>query len=254
MKRIRRVTESEVIAEFLKNEFYEEEYHRDREKYAHVVVDANLSDETENGVRRALLFRRRGHMWRELPNDTQWWEVELEASDLARMRVFPRAQWRRVSTGSFLLIDIVERIRQRHLAGKRDEFITKIQSLAYRLRFSCDHSSVLLIGVDENAPLTIIEGNHRATAAMLASPDVLRTRFRVFCGLSPNMDQSCWYRTNLGNLWRYFKNRARHLLYDPDTDLERVVQQPAPVLNSAKVLAEAVSGTKAVPESKGIEP
>ena len=35
-----------------------------------------------NAIRRALLFRRRGHMWRELPSDTQWWEVTLEADDL----------------------------------------------------------------------------------------------------------------------------------------------------------------------------
>ena len=37
MKRLRRVTESEVIAEFLKNEFYQEEFHRDREQFEHLV-------------------------------------------------------------------------------------------------------------------------------------------------------------------------------------------------------------------------
>src|SRR5512141_907649 len=101
MKKLRRVTEAEVISEFLKNEFYQEEFHRDREKYEQLVMDADITDETENALRKALLFRRRGHMWRELPADTQWWQVEFEDRDLALVRVFPRAQWRRVSNGSF---------------------------------------------------------------------------------------------------------------------------------------------------------
>ena len=59
MKRLRRVTEAEVIAEFLKNEFYQEEFHQDREQFEHVVLDADLSDQMGNALRRALLFRRR---------------------------------------------------------------------------------------------------------------------------------------------------------------------------------------------------
>ena len=77
MKKLWRVTEPDAIAEFLKAEFYRDEFHRDRESFEHVVMHADLANETENAVRRALLFRRRGHMWRELPADTQWWEVSI---------------------------------------------------------------------------------------------------------------------------------------------------------------------------------
>ena len=38
MKKLRRVTEAEVIAEFLKNEFYQEEFHQDREQFEHLVL------------------------------------------------------------------------------------------------------------------------------------------------------------------------------------------------------------------------
>ena len=89
MKRLRRVTEAEVIAEFLKNEFYQEEFHQDREQFEDLVLGAQVEDETANALRRALLFRRRGHMWRELPSDTQWWEVEIEARDLRTGTGFP---------------------------------------------------------------------------------------------------------------------------------------------------------------------
>jgi len=228
MKKLRRVTEAEVIAEFLKNEFYQEEFHEDREKFEHLVLEAEVSDETANALRRALLFRRRGHMWRELPADTQWCEVKVEPDDLDRLQVFPRAQWRRVANGSFLLKDIVRRIKNKPFHGKTRNFISKVQALSYQLRRHEDHSAVLLIGVDDENPVTILEGNHRLTAALLASPEVLQNRFRIFCGFSPSMAQSCWYQTNVPNLWRYARNRIRNVFYDPDADIERLMK-PAPV-------------------------
>ncbi len=42
MKKLRRVTEAEVISEFLRNEFYQEEFHHDREQFEHLVLDADL--------------------------------------------------------------------------------------------------------------------------------------------------------------------------------------------------------------------
>jgi hypothetical protein len=247
MRKLRRITEAEVIAEFLKNEFYQEEFHRDRGNFEQLVLEANVTNETENALRRALLFRRRGHMWRELPADTQWWEVEIEVKDLNLIRVFPRAQWRRVADGSFLLRDIVERIRTVRFSGRTRDFISKVQALSYRIRAEKDTSSVMLIGVDEANPFTILEGNHRLTAALLAGHGVLEHRFRVLCGFSPNMVNSCWYETNLANLWRYGRNRFRNLFYDKDADISRVLNDALHVSPNSV----SVSGQKAVPGSAG---
>lgn len=222
MKKLQRITEAEVISDFLKNEFYQGEFHRDRERFEELVLNGDTTNEPDNAIRRALLFRRRGHMWRELPPDTQWWQVEIEPEDLRHIRVFPRAQWRKVSAGSFLISDIVQRIKTQRFRGQTRNFIAKVQSLSYRLRVSKDDSSVMLIGIDDQHPLTILEGNHRLTAALLASPTLLQQRFKIFCGLSPRMGESCWYETSLPNLWRYAKNRARNLMYDKDADVELV--------------------------------
>jgi hypothetical protein len=222
MKRLQRVTEAEVIAEFLKNEFYHPSFHRDRDKFEQLVLEPDLTDELENSIRRALLFRRRGHMWRELPDDTDWWLVELEPEDLNRVRVFPRAQWRKVSSGSYLLGDIVQRIRQNHYSASCREFVSKVHSLSYRLRRERDNSSILLIGIDEQQPMTILEGNHRLTAAVLASPDLARQQFRMIAGFSPHMSESCWYETNFYNLWRYFKHRVRNV-HDREADVARAL-------------------------------
>jgi hypothetical protein len=249
MKRLRHVTEAEVIAEFLKNEFYQEEFHHDRDQFEQLVLGADITDERANALRRALLFRRRGHLWRELPADTAWWEVEIEPEDLERIRVFPRAQWRKVANGSFLLRDIVKQIRDTPFRGRTRDFIAKVQAFSYRLRTSADDSAVLLIGVDDGQPVTVLEGNHRLTAALLASPEVLQKRFRVFCGLSPHMSECCWYQTNIANLWRYGRNRARNLFYDRDADVERLTDSSVRPRTSSETLTP-VGAEKVVTQSK----
>jgi hypothetical protein len=256
MRRIRRVSEPEVIAEFLKNEFYQGEFHSDREMFEQLVLEADTNNERENALRRALLFRRRGHMWRELPADTTWWQIEFEPQDLDLVRVFPRAQWRRVANGSYQLSDIAKRIKTEKFHGKTRAFISKVQSLSYRLRNERDSSSVLLIGIDENKPFTILEGNHRIVAAMLVSPALVTKQFQVLCGISPSMAQSCWYETNFPNLWRYAKNRFRNLLYDREADVKLAMDGTgSPMSATQDSLSEAgmdatVSVQKAFPRSK----
>lgn len=247
MRKLRRVTEAEVIAEFLKNEFYQEEFHHDRENFEHLVLEADITNETDNALRRALLFRRRGHMWRELPDDTQWWEVEIEPRDLNLIRVFPRAQWRKVADGSFLLRDIVARIRTHRFSGRTRDFIAKVQALSYRLRVDPDNSAVLLIGTDENSPMTILEGNHRLTAALLGGQSLMQKRFRILCGYSLRMNESCWYETNFANLWRYARHRLKNLFYDSDADIAKILTQP---VDASTAIDAAVSARKIVPGSK----
>jgi hypothetical protein len=252
MKQLRRVTESEVIAEFLKSEFYQEEFHRDREQFEALVMDADTANDAENALRRALLFRRRGHMWRELPDDTQWWEVELEPADMEKVRVFPRAQWRRVADGSFYINDIVKRIRAHEFHGKDKAFIAKVHGLSYRLRQHPDTSTIMLIGIDESKPLTILEGNHRLTAALLASPELVRARFRIVCGFSPRMNESCWYETNLPNLWRYAKNRFRNIV-DKEADVNRVLAATATTTAASTTPTTGPTGKgPALAASKGL--
>lgn len=249
MRQLRRVTEPEVVAEFLRNEFYQPEFHRDRDRFEKLVMEADLGSERDNALRRSLLFRRRGTMWRELPPDTQWWEVRLEPADLPRLRIFPRAQWRRLANGDYGVLAVVERIRRLQRCCRSTGFLAKIQSLSYRLRHEKDDSAVLLIGVEAAGPLTVIEGNHRLAAALLTSPELLQQRFRFFCGLSPAMERCCWHRSDLRNLWRYGRHRLQYLLYDPDADVDRIARTPATPAPAAG-LAEAVGAGKAMPESK----
>jgi len=70
--------------------------------------------------------------------------------------------------------------------------------------------SVLLIGLNEKEPLTILDGNHRFVAAILEGKV---DRLRFLCGLSPKMTRCCWYKTNFFTLARYAINLLSHLLF-----------------------------------------
>ncbi len=224
LNKIRLVEEDEVIAEFLKAEFYQPEFERYRERFSNIVHYPDLSNKRENRIRRALLFRRRGRMWRELPRDTEWWEVELQPNDLARIRAFPRKQWRTFAAGNFYLTDMIGRIRAKVEASDPSKFSVKMRGVTADLAESIVPNSVLLIGIDHSSPLTIIEGNHRMAAAMLLDPTSVHQRFRFYCGLSPRMRQCCWYQTDFATLSRYAKNIVRYMFQDRDFFIQRVLR------------------------------
>jgi O-antigen/teichoic acid export membrane protein len=215
LRKVRKIDENEVVSEFLRGEFNQHHEFLDyRKPFAHLVANPNLRDERENGFRRALLDRRRGRLWRELPSDTEWWEVELTFQDVQRTRVFARNQWLRYGCRGFSLLDVATRIRTRILTDAQDAFITKLKSLSIEVAEDVKFSSVILIAIDEKSPMTIIEGNHRMTAAALVSPETVHQRFRYLCGFSPRMEQCCWYQTNPSTLFRYARNGfSYHLTY-----------------------------------------
>jgi len=221
---MRSLSEHEVIAEFLRSEFHHPEFEDYRSEFEHLVSKPDLASHRENSLRRALLFLRRGAMWRELPENTEWYQVELSRKDLARIRFFPRAQWRRVAEGSFYLTDMVECLRVKGQESSEDEFFRKLRRMSTPVQEGLVSPTVLLIGVDASGPLTILDGNHRMAAAMLAQPPADLESFTFICGLSPEMTHCCWYRTNVNTLSRYFTNLLRHLFYDPESDIGRFME------------------------------
>lgn len=217
----RSLTEEEVMAEFLKSEFHHPEFDEYRHQFEDLVNHPDFENPKENALRQALLFLRRGPMWRELPADTRWFEVELTAEDIARIRFFPRAHWRRAARGSFYLADVMKRIRHKVESSSRDEFFDKLQLMSLSVQVKLINPTVLLIGVDRFAPLTILDGNHRIAAALLGRPESGWEPFRFICGLSPQMMRCCWYHTNFNTLLRYLKNSVRYFSYDAEYDIGR---------------------------------
>jgi hypothetical protein len=245
VRRRRRAAEDEVIAEFLKNEFHHPDFDEVRKEFAAIVLSPNLQDARQNARRRQLLFRKRGGLWRELPPDTVWWEVGISPRALGRVRVFPRADWRRYSQRGFSLPQLAGRIAAALAKRPSDSFLSSLGVLQRQLAAGGVGGSVLLIGIDEEKSLTILEGNHRLVAAALMSSPPLQD-FRFFCGFSPRMSHCCWYQTSMTNFVHYAGNVLRDLSQFRHSDLARIFprrRQPVRASAAAAQPTLQLSGT-----------
>ncbi|HKR27972.1 MAG TPA: oligosaccharide flippase family protein [Acidobacteriaceae bacterium] len=230
---LRESSEEEAISEFLRADLYHAVYNGFRDTLRPIINRPNLNDRQENAQRRALLFVRHMALWMELPDDTKWYEITLSQDDLSRIRVFPRAQWRRLARGKFELPFVAERIRVRQQVS-RDPFSQKISSICNVLTAEeCSHNSILLIGIDDKHPLTIIDGNHRLVAAFLAGRI---DQLRFLCGLSPNMRRCCWYNTSVGTLAKYAANLLQQCFRDPEAELIRMRTSVAATQTETRVI------------------
>jgi len=226
MTKLRRITEADVIAGFLQAEYFQNDYDFDRDLFSGIVHQPDLTSEAENSLRRALLFRRRGKMWWELPDDRQWWEVEFEPQDVDRVSVFPRAHWIKLARGNFQARHVAERVRQEMQLAAKESFSAKMAAIHSSMRAGRPSGLIILLGVDETQRLALLEGNHRFIASLLEpGGDLLGTARLVVC-LSPNMDQCCWYKTSFQTLFRCLKNRIQHS-WDRDADVAGLLEQLA---------------------------
>lgn len=247
MKKLRQVAETEVIWEFLRNEFHHHDFDRDRGRYVRFVQSPDLNDPRENAVRRALFYRRRGHMWNQLPADTTWWEVRVEPADLERLDVFARTHWRKIGGTNCRLAHVVERMRSADFSktyvvggtahggveiSRVGDVVDAVNAFSKELANRDDESAAVLIGIDEAKPITILEGNHRFAAALLHSPDLLFRQFRVFYGASTSMTKCCWYGPpTAANMARYALKRLKHF-GNREADIERLLPLLYPELQS----------------------
>lgn len=221
---IRRLPEDAVIAEFLKSDFHCPEFREYQKTLHEIVVNPDLASASENAKRRALLFLRHLALWKEIPTETEWYEVEINETDIGHIRAFPRAQWRKLARGKFSIPAVIEGMRKR--ASVIDApFLSKITTIGDQLRQgNTQFGAVILIGISENEPLTVLDGNHRLVAATLTSPHQLQ-KLKFICGLSPRMTECCWYNTNLLTLLRYGRNVLTHTMRNPEAELARLLQR-----------------------------
>jgi hypothetical protein len=149
--------------------------------------------------------------------------VEIKEADLDHIRVFPRAQWRKLAHGNFSITEVAENLNARRDALEA-RFLSKIASIGDQLsQKEHDFGAVILIGLDENKPLAILDGNHRLVAAILSNPRQLQ-KLKFICGLSPRMTECCWYNTNLVTLFRYATNVLTQAVRKPEAELARLLQ------------------------------
>ena len=229
---IRRVSEDEVIAEFLRDGANTPDFSMYGKDMRDTITRPNFDDAVQNARRRALLLTKHLSLWKEIPAGTEWHEVIVNQEGLEYIRVFPRAHWRRLARGDFSVTNVAAGLRADLLAHLRanepvreEPFISKIAALRDQLvqeDAGTGCGNVILLGVSQDAPLTVLDGNHRLVAAALSSPHCF-SKLRFYCGLSPRMTECCWYETSPAALFRYARNVLARTIRHPKSELDRLM-------------------------------
>jgi O-antigen/teichoic acid export membrane protein len=217
---LRPATENEVIAEFLNSDLNHPDF-RDLEKAHGFVSEPNRHHADAVARRHALLLAKRRSLWEELPGKTEWHEVKVNEEALDLIKIFPRSQWRKLARGDYSVVRVTEGLRTNQRALD-ERFLSKMAALGEQLsRVDSKFGTVILLGVNEGGPLTVLDGNHRLVAALLSSPAGL-SKLRFMCGFSPQMTECCWYKTNPTTLIRYGKHILARAVRDPRAEYERI--------------------------------
>ena len=229
---VRRVSEDEVIGEFLKSDIETLGIQVCPVNLREIMVRPNFADAEENAKRRSLLLLRHLALWNEIPHDTTWYEVTINERALHQVRVFPRAQWRKLAHGDFSVIRVTQGVR----LGRFElspRFLSKLSAIGDQLdKDNVQFGAVILLGVNEDKPVTVLDGNHRLVAAMLSSTEEL-AKLRFMCGLSPRMTKCCWYKTNFETLVRYGWHLLSAAIRNTRAELLRSLDLPEPSTEQA---------------------
>jgi hypothetical protein len=221
---LRPVTENEVLAEFLNSDLNHPDFrdlNRAVDKARPLISEPNQHHADAVARRHALLLAKRRSLWEELPSKTEWHEVKVNEEALELIKIFPRSQWRKLARGNYSVVRVTEGLRTGgHTLD--DRFLSKMAALGEQLsQGDGKFGTVILLGINENGPLTVLDGNHRLVAALLSSPARL-SKLRFMCGFSPRMTECCWYKTNPATLIRYGKHILARAVRDPGAELERI--------------------------------
>lgn len=173
MQFLRRTGREELILAWLGSE------HPDSQ----LVDDPDLTDRVQNAARKELLYRDRGKILQEVPDQVPHMWVGIEESDLPKLCIVPCAEWFLDTGGTFRLIDTPA-----HLKGGRGvrwawgiasaDHLAKVDAIAQRL---ADYDAVttdevlIIIAANKVGPYSIIDGTHRAAALYrnyLAKPNM----------------------------------------------------------------------------------
>jgi hypothetical protein len=178
MKKVRDISEDEMIATFLKGEInssrfghhIHERLERD-DKGRDIIDDPDLNNSTDNEYRKNILKEYRGfgdnkHLFEGFPDNIKWERVVLPKDDLKRIKYIDYDYWIELSQGTRYVKDAVSTIKQ----GKE---IYKVSNQGFldaaeAVRKGTIFPDVILVSTGKMGDLVVIEGHARLTAYLLA--------------------------------------------------------------------------------------
>lgn len=193
MRVIKQLPNEAFESEFLKTEWYKEVYNPVRSKFTDIVTNPDLNDFEQNLIRKGLLWAWRYPLLCGIPNDTQWYLIEIDNLQYGDLFVIRETGWEKTFGANKTLHEVAQAIR----SGVPDQgvginIVHDIKKAVRNFDFS---AKLILIATTPETSHTIVEGNHRAVAFKLHELETTETSHiptEVIAGYSQSMGQSPW--------------------------------------------------------------
>lgn len=180
-------TDDEVYCQFLRSEL-----HRlpgsARANYSALVKNPDIKDIGQNCQRRFGLFDLRYPLLSQLPAPLDWHIGALQPGDLEKLRLIRNCGWDDKAPGNEL-----GNVRFPTAFPQNDQ--KKILAILESLAAPDSDKTLILIAQGTGGPFTILDGNHRATAMMIAKRKGTFTEadVKAYVGVSPRMPMCIWF-------------------------------------------------------------
>jgi hypothetical protein len=179
--------DDEVYCQFLRSESHRFRGGPNEGQLAALVSRPDLSDINQNAARRRLVFSVRWPLLAQLPDPLQWHIATMEQGDLEKLRLIRNCGWDDRAPGNIL--GEVRFPMNFDLSSHE-----KITAILKKVNSPDFDKTLVLVTQTTDGPFTILDGNHRATAMMVAkrSGKFTEVNVRAFVGVSPTMDMCIW--------------------------------------------------------------
>lgn len=194
MKILAEINEPEFELQFLSTEWYKSVYDSSREQYDKLVTNPDLNDREQNRLRKELLWKWRYPLLRQLPQQIEWYLIELNLEEFENLLVIREKGWDKTFGLGKNLKEVALAVQNNveDISGVGFKQIKDIKNNIGKYTFK---EKIILISSSRDAPYTVIEGNHRAVAFELKKIETGETDHvpkQFLLGISPNMGQAHW--------------------------------------------------------------
>lgn len=160
-----------------------------------IIENPDLENDEENRKREYILLYKynRSAIIDKLPNVVNWYEVEIEESDVDNLFILPALDWFMDTGRTFKLKNTIANLspyRGHKLAHYPKMSITHHQKIKKMFFYPKDtFKDIIMISSSNNGPFTIIDGTHRSV--VLLNENRL-SNTKGFLGITDNLSQCFW--------------------------------------------------------------
>lgn len=198
MKIVKKITEDEMVATFLKAEINSDRFGSgvasllEKHKLDRKILDnPDLENRLENGYRKEILGEARGfsqnlHIFTNFPSNIEWFRILISKSELEKVLYINWEYWLEMTNNTRLPLDLVARIKSGDLP--EDKETLRFKAVSNYIKSGAKVPEMILVAKNKDSRFVVLEGHVRLTAYLLDT-ETIPEEMEVIIGFSNDIEK-----------------------------------------------------------------